>query len=77
MLASGIIDTKNDGPGGTITVTNNTVLAFSQYTLESVSTSALYWWGSKTSDLPKGLRINNERVSADNTTDSNTKGSLF
>lgn len=73
MLASGIIDTKNDGLGGTIIVTNDTVLAFSQYTLEYVLTSALYWWVFKTRDLPKGFRINGERVSAANTTDSNIK----
>ncbi|OAA75147.1 DM13 domain protein [Akanthomyces lecanii RCEF 1005] len=70
--ASGIIDTKDGGLGGTITVTNDTTLTISQYTLKSASAPALYWWGSKTSDLPKGFRINNERVSAAATTDSIT-----
>ncbi|OAQ99855.1 hypothetical protein LLEC1_05136 [Akanthomyces lecanii] len=70
--ASGVIDTKDGGLGGTITVTNDTILTISQYTLKSASAPALYWWGSKTSDLPKGFRINNERVGAAATTDSIT-----
>lgn len=70
--ASGVIDTKDGGLGGTITVTNDTTLTISQYTLKSASAPALYWWGSTTSDLPKGFRINNQRVSAAATTDSIT-----
>lgn len=70
--ASGVIATKDGGLGGTITVTNDTLLTITQYTLKSANAPALYWWGAKTDNLPKGFRINNERVSIAATTDSIT-----
>lgn len=67
---SGTIKSLDGGLGGTVTVVNDTTLSISQYALKDASAPALYWWGSTTSDLPKGFRINNERVSMPASTDS-------
>lgn len=67
---SGVIATKDGGLGGTVTVINDTALSVSHYTLKDASAPALYWWGATTSDLPKGFRINNERVDKPASTDS-------
>lgn len=69
---TGTIKTMDGGLGGTVKVVNDTTLTISGYTLKDASAPALYWWGATTSDLPKGFRINNERVSSAATTDSLT-----
>lgn len=69
---SGTIQTKDGGLGGVVTVVNDTTLMISKYTLKDASAPALYWWGATDSNLPKGFRINNERVSEPAKTDSIT-----
>lgn len=69
---TGTIKTMDGGLGGTVMVVNDTTLMISGYTLKDASAPALHWWGSTTSDLPKGFRINNERVSQAATSDSLT-----
>lgn len=67
---SGAISTKDGGLGGTVSVINDTAIMISSYTLKDASAPALYWWGAKDSNLPKGFRINNERVSMPASTNS-------
>ncbi|CEJ89626.1 hypothetical protein VHEMI05460 [[Torrubiella] hemipterigena] len=69
---SGAIQTKDGGLGGVVTVVNDTTLMISKYTLKAATAPALYWWGATDSNLPKGFRINNERVSEPAKTDSIT-----
>lgn len=67
---SGTIQTKDGGLGGVVSVVNDTTLMISKYTLKDASAPALYWWGATDSNLPKGFRINNMRVSEAAKTDT-------
>ncbi|KAJ3491951.1 hypothetical protein NLG97_g5498 [Lecanicillium saksenae] len=61
--ASGTITGKDTGLSGTVSITNDRTLTISDFTLEAAVAPALFWRGSKTSDLSAGFRLSNQRVS--------------
>ena len=58
---TGTLSSLDGGLGGVVTVTNNTTLTISQYTLADASAPALYWWGTNGA-LADGFRISNTHV---------------
>ncbi|OAQ71365.1 electron transfer DM13 domain-containing protein [Pochonia chlamydosporia 170] len=68
--ASGKLDGKDGGLGGTVKVLNESAIEITGYTLKDASAPALYWWGSTNDKLSSGFRINNERVDKPASTDS-------
>ncbi|POR34402.1 Electron transfer DM13 [Tolypocladium paradoxum] len=69
---TGTLSSLDGGLGGTVKVANDSAITISNYMLKDASAPALYWWGATSSDLPKGFRINNERVSRPASSDSVT-----
>ncbi|KAF4998392.1 hypothetical protein FDECE_11819 [Fusarium decemcellulare] len=69
---SGELSSLDAGLGGTVEVVSSTELKITDYKLKDASAPALYWWGSKTSDLSSGFRINKERISEASSTEDIT-----
>lgn len=69
---TGTLSSLDGGLGGTVKVVNDSAIRISNYKLKDASAPALYWWGATNGDLPKGFRINNERVSKPASSDSVT-----
>lgn len=59
---TGTLSSLDGGLGGVVTVTNNTTLTITSYTLADASAPALYWWGTTNGILSDGFRISNFHV---------------
>jgi len=69
---TGTLSSLDGGLGGIVTVTNNTTLTISDYTLADASAPALYWWGTTNGILADGFRISNFHVTQAATSNMDT-----
>lgn len=53
---------NTNGLSGNVMVVNETTIMITDYTLEDASAPSLHWWGATNSQLDKGFRVHNARV---------------